>query len=309
MQDDIIVEVVPCTQNSISHIIGPGGETIQRLQADTNTRIEIIAGPKVSISGASAEGVAAASRQVAAIVENQANPDYEGAEGKALRAKATEFASARSIKMKEADALFASGDQKGGHALLMEAKGLGEAMRQANVDAARAILAHNNAQNGDQVIDLHGLRAEEAVDAVKARLNHLATNASTTVSLEIIVGAGLHTKVGHSVALMPAVEKHLKEGNYSFTHKGAATLVVSLVDDLVTRSEKSGGEITQSSSTEVASPTPHPAIVEADTRQSPSPPRTDATNEPNAASSAAAPVAPKPAAAPAKSTSSCCTIM
>lgn len=307
--NDHIVEIVPCSQNSISHIIGPGGETIQRLQAETNTRIEIIAGPKVSITGTKQEEVSAAKEKIEAIIEHQANPDYEGEEGRTLRHQATEFASARTLKMKEADAAFAANDKQKGHDLLQEAKRLGEEMRQSNADAARAIIAFNNHENGDSVLDLHGLRAEEAVDAVKLRLNHLAAvnsskSSSSVASLDVICGAGLHTKAGHAVALMPAVEKYLRENNFEFVKRGVATLVVNLIEDITNRSGSGDVEPATSGSTIEASP----AVVEAPVAQSVA---VNVADEAKPATAVAPPSAsPTPAGQKTKdSTNSCCAVM
>ncbi|CUG89863.1 nucleotide-binding protein, putative [Bodo saltans] len=312
--DDHIIEIVPCSQNSISHIIGPGGETIQRLQAETNTRIEIIAGPKVSITGTKQEEVSAAKEKIEAIIEHQANPDYEGEEGRTLRHQATEFASARTLKMKEADAAFAANDKQKGHDLLQEAKRLGEEMRQSNADAGRAIIAFNNHENGDSVLDLHGLRAEEAVDAVKLRLNHLAavnsskSSSSSVASVDVICGAGLHTKAGHAVALMPAVEKYLRENNFVFVKRGVATLVVNLIEDIANRSGSGDVEPATSGSTIEASP----AVVEAPVAQSvASSPAVNVANEAKPATAVAPPSAsPTPAGQKTKdSTNSCCAVM
>jgi hypothetical protein len=306
-----VIEVVSCSQSSISHIIGPGGETIQRLQAETNTRIEIIAGPRVSITGTKAEEVMCAKEQIEAIIAHQANPDYEGEEGRALRHKAAEFAAARSLTMKEADAAFSANDKQKGHELLQQAKHLGEEMRQANVDAARAILTFNNTGNSDGVIDLHGLRADEAVDAVKARLNHLAAAgiksdstaaAASVTALDIICGAGLHTKAGQPVALMPAVEKHLRENNFVFAKRGAATLVVNLIEDV---NNRSGSGVIEPRTTSVSRDAPMP----------PAPEPTTSTPAPSQeAGTTTAPIAPPslaPAATPTKQKpgDSCCTVM
>jgi len=219
------VEEIECTKVAVSHVIGKGGSTIKELKASTNTEISIIDGPKVKVEGEEAN-VKEAVVKIKAILEEQANPDYEGPEGKRLRAEADGYGDSRTAKMKEADEAFAAGKKDEGHALMKEAKELGEKMHATHKLAAAAIVKNRNDGKGDEYLDLHGLRTEEALEVTNERLDTLEQKPEgVDTDLELIPGAGHHSAPG-KVALKPACEELLKKRAIAFEEASAGSFNV-----------------------------------------------------------------------------------
>ena len=219
------VEEIECTQVAVSHVIGKGGSTIKELKASTNTEISIIDGPKVKVEGEEAN-VHEAVKKIKAILDEQANPDYEGPEGKRLRAEADSYGDQRTEKSKAADAAFAAGKKDEGHALMKEAKELGEKMHATHKLAAAAIVKNRNDGKGETYLDLHGLRTEEALEVTNDRLNTLEQKPEgVDTDLELIPGAGHHSAPG-KVALKPACEELLKKRSIAFEEASAGSFNV-----------------------------------------------------------------------------------
>ena len=109
---------------AVSHVIGKGGSTIKELKASTNTEISIIDGPKVKVEGE--RQMCEAVKKIKAILDEQANPDYEGPEGKRLRAEAMDsYGDQRTEKSESCRCCIRRWKERRGHALMKEAKGVG----------------------------------------------------------------------------------------------------------------------------------------------------------------------------------------
>lgn len=78
------------------------------------------------------------------------------------------------------------------------------------VDAARHT---TNSSSNTGVIDLHGLHVREVIAELPQQLAALAAQKQTSVN--IIVGAGKHTKGAPGPRLLPAVEAILQELGYN----------------------------------------------------------------------------------------------
>mmetsp|Transcript_32921 Transcript_32921/g.93319 ORF Transcript_32921/g.93319 Transcript_32921/m.93319 type:complete len:282 (-) Transcript_32921:147-992(-) len=215
---------VKCDRKWIGSVIGPGGSVLTRLQEASGAKISIADGDAdpavIHISGPGA-AVVSAKAAVEAVIKEAENPDYEGAKGKELRAKAEEYAQKMEECAKEKDALFDKGDKDGGHAKLAEVKEWQKKMHEANAEAAVAIFEDRNAGKGDRYMDFHGLRKQEAVDILEKRLETLQGG-----ELELIPGAGHHSS--GAAVLKPAIEQLLKAKGLKFEEKNAGTLVVHL---------------------------------------------------------------------------------
>lgn len=125
------------------------------------------------------------------------NPDYEGHEGARLRREAQECAQERSRLFDAATVKRNAKDHKGANELAEEGKRMGEKMKQKNREAAKAILYHNNGAKGkgDDQLDLHGLREEEAMEFLSERFRKLerSTAIGSVVDFTVIPGAGHHS--------------------------------------------------------------------------------------------------------------------
>lgn len=221
-------EEVECPTVAISHVIGPGGSTIKKLKEETETSINI-EGNTVKISGDDEGNVKKAAAKVRAIIEEQANPDYEGPEGKRLRAEAQGYGDARTAKSAEADEAFKSGDKETGHKLMKEAKELGEKMHATHKLAAKAIIKNRNDGHGEDYLDLHGLRTDEALEITNERLDALEAKPEGTVTeLELIPGAGHHSAPGKQ-ALKPACEDLLKQRGIEYADATAGSFTVKVL--------------------------------------------------------------------------------
>ena len=144
---------IKCDSRWISQVIGPKGSTIQSLQEESGAKIEVDdhdepGHHKITIHGhAKAHSVAIA--KVMAIIKFAENPDYEGDEGRRLRAEAQRCYDERSRCMDEKNKAFDEGDHGRGHELQAEANDWAEKAKAANVAASEAILAFNNEGKGD----------------------------------------------------------------------------------------------------------------------------------------------------------------
>lgn len=212
------------------------------------------------------------------------NPDYEGPRGALLRREADECAHERSRLFDAATAKRESGDHKAANALVEQAKEMGDRMKEKNREAAAAILQYNNGDKGfgDDYLDLHGLREEEAMDFLYARVEHLERThiIGSTVDFTVIPGAGHHSGPGGQ-KLKSATERYLKTKKIPFEIVNEGQLLA-----------KVPGTAAAADLPAAASPAPAAA--------SPAP-----------AAASPAPAAGTPAAAetPTKSSGSCCLVM
>ena len=218
-------EEIPITKVAVSHVVGRGGEVIKKLKADTNTHIDIVNDSVVKVTGEEAD-CKKARALIEAIIAEQANPDYEGPEGKRLRAEADEIGARRDETKKKAQSAFDAGNRDEGHTLMQETSRLSAALAAKNKEAAAAILKNRNDGKGDNYLDLHGLRTEEALDATKQRLAELQEKPTGThTDLELIPGAGHHSAPG-KVALKPATAHLLTTMKLAFTEHTAGSFMV-----------------------------------------------------------------------------------
>ncbi|CCA77899.1 hypothetical protein PIIN_00543 [Serendipita indica DSM 11827] len=102
--------------------------------------------------------------------------------------------------------------------------------REAALEAARALVVSNRAQNAangfhtDDTVDLHGMNREEALAIVKESLNARFNNSSRNQEpLRFITGKGLHSK-GHQI-LLPSIQKSLRSEGWR-TREVEAGLIV-----------------------------------------------------------------------------------
>ena len=155
----------------VGQLIGPKGATIKQLQADSggasieprrNGSIEAAldctdSGTHTVVVSGSDAALAIAVPAIKKLLAEAENPDYEGEEGKRLRAEAQKCFDERSRCFDEKQAAFDSNDHEKGHALIKEAGEWGEKAKAANTAAAAAIFKFNNENKGDMFIDMHGL--------------------------------------------------------------------------------------------------------------------------------------------------------
>lgn len=239
-----VTKNISCTKEGLSHVIGKQGSTIKQIKADSGAEISSEDGPVLKVTGEQ-EQVDKATEMIEKILAEQADPDYEGPEGKKLRAEANHAGDERSRLMTEATAKFDAGEKDEGHKLMAEAKIQGELMHTKNEEASRAIVKHLNHGKGDNFLDLHGLRVDEAIKLTEERLDELAAKKETTI-LELIPGAGHHSAPG-KVALKPACEELLKKRGIAYEVASAGSFNVTVVG-------KSGKAAPVAATTEEATP-------------------------------------------------------
>jgi DNA-nicking Smr family endonuclease len=149
----------------------------------------------------------------------------EGEEGKRLRAEAQKCYDERSRCFDEKQAAFDAGDKDNGHALQKEANEWGEKAKAASQAAAEAILAFNNDGKGDMFIDFHGLKVDEAVGFLRARLEAVGASPDGEREMEVMPGAGTHSGAG-GAKIKPECAKVLTELGLKFEDKTAGSWTV-----------------------------------------------------------------------------------
>lgn len=159
------------------------------------------------------------------------NPDYEGPKGALLRQQAREFAEERSQLFDMATEMRQQGNHTSANELVKQAKTVGEKMKIANRDAARAILYYNNNEKGFgmEYLDLHGLREVEAMEYLHERVNLLEDSfpIDTLVNFTVIPGAGHHSGP-EGQKLKGATESYFTSRGFSFKEVNAGQLLVQI---------------------------------------------------------------------------------
>lgn len=223
--------LISITKVQIGHVVGKGGATIKGIQERTGATVEILQeGPQVKISADDDSKLAAAVAEVEAIVHNQENPDYEGPEGARLRGEANALGDKRSQLFDAATKKREAGDHEGANALTAEAKAAGEEMAERHRAAAAAIARFNNEEKGkgEEYFDMHGLREEEAMTELQARVARLEAKPEGTVTdFEVIPGAGHHSAPG-AQKLKAATEAYLKERGFAYEAVNAGTFLAKV---------------------------------------------------------------------------------
>jgi len=209
----------------ISHIIGPHGKTLKQIQEDSGCEVNVNDDNTVSVSG---DNTAAAVEMIEKIVEDAKHPDYVGAEGKRLRDEAQAMYQEADATYEKSQAAFDSGDKGQGHELLNKTKELRKNAKAKDKEAARAIWEHRNHES-ELKMDFHGLHVQEAMDLFEEHLTELQGKDKSGRVLEVIPGAGHHSKGGEGNAkLKPATIKILKQKGLQFTEHNAGSMYVNL---------------------------------------------------------------------------------
>lgn len=219
------VSMGPYEDMVISHIIGPHGKTLNKIKEDTDCEVEVNEDGSVSVSG---DNTPKAVEMIEKIVEEAKNPDYEGAEGKRLRAEAQALYSERDELSPQVQLLFDSGDKGKAHAMLKKVKELLTQAKAKDKEAARAIWENRNHES-ELKMDFHGLRVDEALELFEEHLSALQAKDKSERVLEVIPGAGNHSKGGKDNAkLKPATIKKLKELKLEFVEHNEGSMYVNL---------------------------------------------------------------------------------
>ena len=147
---------------------------------------------------------------------------------KQARDEADDWAQKRKMVSEQSQAAYKRGEKAKAKQLSNESKMYAEKMEKANWRAARAILKPQKSKQTGK-LDLHGLYAEEAKVATLEFLNHWKDlpkhNRPETV--QIITGAGNHSKIKGRPVIRPEVENILKirELDYNLMNGNGAFLV------------------------------------------------------------------------------------
>lgn len=115
---------------------------------------------------------------------------------------------------KRSQEAYQKGEKGEAHRLSEEKKGYQRKRDEANEKAAKLILEPQKWQTSGE-IDLHGLHAEEALDATRAFLKHWSKQAAGKETVLIITGAGHHSE-HHRAVIRPRVEELLREQRLEF---------------------------------------------------------------------------------------------
>jgi len=209
----------------ISHIIGPHGKVLNKIKEDTGCEVNVNEDGSVSVSG---DNTPKAVEMIEKIVEEAKHPDYEGAEGKRLRAEAQALYKECEEVGEKIQPAFDSGDKNLGHQLLAKTKELRVQAKAKDKEAARAIWEHRNHES-ELKMDFHGLHVDEALELFEEHLNALQAKGKSGRVLEVIPGAGHHSKGGEGNAkLKPATIKCLKKKKLNFVEHNAGSMYVNL---------------------------------------------------------------------------------
>ncbi|KAK9806655.1 hypothetical protein WJX73_004847 [Symbiochloris irregularis] len=134
--------------------------------------------------------------------------------------------------VRSASAAFQANDHSGARRLALQAGQLRLAALAAHVEAADRIEhEHNAGRNlGMDILDLHGLHANEAVAAVDRRLSVIRRRSHTPgqhLKLQVIVGKGNHSSEGEG-SLARVIETHLLGQKLPFKRHGGVLTVEQL---------------------------------------------------------------------------------
>eukprot|EP01080_Neovahlkampfia_damariscottae_P007233 gene7233-11548_t len=110
--------------------------------------------------------------------------------------------------------VFEEGDKELAKKLSEEGKEHDEKWKVLTKEAGKNIFNEMNQNNDKNIIDLHGLFVDEAIEFVKERLNELKGN---DITLSIITGAGNHSSAG--ALIKPKIHELLKQEGFTFTEE------------------------------------------------------------------------------------------
>ena len=136
---------------------------------------------------------------------------------KKSRKEADEWAAKRRACIEESKVAYRNGEHKKAKKLSKEARKCCEKMEEANWNAAKAILKPQRSKEIG-ILDLHGLYLEEAKAATDQFLDHWNSipEKSRPESVQIITGAGKHSRREGYPVIRPEVEKILKERDLEY---------------------------------------------------------------------------------------------
>ena len=144
---------------------------------------------------------------------NQESASSESQQQKAMnyRAEADEWAKKKRDCSQRSQAAYSNGDKAEASRLSKQSKLYAEKMNKANWKAARAILKPQRSKKTGR-LDLHGLYLEEAKAATFEFLDHWRDlpKSNRPETVQIITGAGKHSKIKGQPIIRPEVEKILR---------------------------------------------------------------------------------------------------
>lgn len=209
-------------QVEIVGVLGHGGATIKKIEAESGARIHIDRKQGSVKYEGSEEAVSAAKRLVAAAaLKAHETPDYCGEEGGKKRAKALRVQKRAREAKRQSHELWEKGDKAGAKTMSNNGKELDTQAKKLHVQAAHAIYLHRNGGRPDNYIDLHGLFVEEALRFLKERLTTFAPGEK----LEVVTGAGHHSE-DHQAKIKPAVIAYLARKKLRWEELNAGDLLV-----------------------------------------------------------------------------------
>lgn len=201
------------------YIVGKGGENIKNIKSQTGADIQLdpdkSKSDKVVITAKDQSSANKAKKMIKdsikAVKEQHENTDEWY---KKYQAKVDEHARKRNEYNEASKKAYESGDGKLAKELSEKAKKEGELMKEAQKEAARAVFKKRNKDNGDDVIDLHGLQVAPAIEIVSEYLDKWQRKPG---KYTIITGKGLHSDE-KGPKIRPAVENLLKERKIKFNN-------------------------------------------------------------------------------------------
>lgn len=199
------------------YVVGKGGENIKSIRSSTGADVQLDPEKKkadtVIITADSIENARKAQKLVLESVQ-KVKDQHNDTEAwyQEYQKKVDEHARKRQEYFDASKKAHDEGDGKLAKELSEKGKQEGELMKKAQAEAARAVFKKRNADNGDDVIDLHGLQVEPAVEIVAEYLDKWTKKSG---SYTIITGKGLHSDE-KGPKIRPAVEKLLKDRNIKF---------------------------------------------------------------------------------------------
>lgn len=176
------------------YVVGKGGENIKSIRTETGADVQLDPekkkADKVVIIADTIDAARKAQKLVLEAVQ-KVKDQHNDTEAwyQEFQKKVDEHARKRQEYFDAAKKAHDDGDGKLAKELSDKGKKEGELMKQAQTEAARAVFKKRNADNGEDVIDLHGLQVEPAVEIVGEYLDKWTKK---TGSYTIITGKGLH---------------------------------------------------------------------------------------------------------------------
>ncbi|KAK0537461.1 hypothetical protein OC834_000803 [Tilletia horrida] len=157
--------------------------------------------------------------------DNQVNSHNE--QYMALRNQARSEGDAMARCYDQAHAAYAAGDGARASALSKEGHEHKARMEDLNRQASEWIFKANNADEGEDTIDLHGLTVHEALERTEAFVQDSRRKGRTQI--RVITGKGIHSR-DHVAKIKPAIARMMQEQNISahVDPRNAGVIIVDL---------------------------------------------------------------------------------